>query len=167
MKKMFYVIGLLSLFTCISEVHAATCATGTVGVAPIAQISGAAPTKNVDGSTITLLPLTYNLYQGTASGSETKVASGLTSPTASVNTGLIAGSTYYWTFTSVDSGGHESSQSNEVCKTFPATQPNSMTITVTQAEDLLRFEIFNWAELSGVRDGAPHDGRKVPVAVFV
>ena len=109
---------------------APTCVTGTKGVAPSAVVSFVAPTTQADG---TPLPpgtiLTYNVYQGTASGTEVKVATGLVGSPITINTGLTSGTTFYWYVTVTDSGG-ESLPSNEACKIFPAAAPGVVTITV-------------------------------------
>lgn len=93
-----------------------------------ATITWTAPTQNVDGSTITEA-VTYNLYQG-AQGSATKprVATGLTAGSRVVS-GLPAG-TVCFEVTAVTASGGESAKSNEGCKTFPFSAPNTVTITV-------------------------------------
>jgi hypothetical protein len=108
---------------------APTCVAGVKGAAPAASITFAAPTNQSDGTVLTL-PVTYNLYQGTASGAETKVASTLAGSPISVSTGISSATTYYWYVTVVDSNG-ESAPSNEVCKIFPAALPGVVTITIS------------------------------------
>lgn len=111
--------------------HAApTCAVGSNTVAPVATITFVAPTLQSDKTPLTL-PVTYNIYQGTASGAEVKVASGVgpNSP-ITVSTGLASGETVYWYLTAVDDNG-EGLPSNEVCKIFPAAVPGTFVITIT------------------------------------
>jgi hypothetical protein len=60
----------------------------------------------------------YNIYRGTSSGGETEIATGV--PTTSyVDTGLSAGTTYYYEVIAVNSVG-ESAFSNEASATTPA-----------------------------------------------
>lgn len=122
----------LAAFASLASAQAATptCVTGTKGAAPTASISFAPPATQSDG---TALPsgtaFTYNLYQGTASGAEVKVASSSSGSPITVNTGIVSATTYYWYVTVVDANG-ESAPSNEVCKTFPAPLPGVVTITI-------------------------------------
>lgn len=126
--RLLQCIALITAATAFHSVHAApTCVVGVKGAAPTASLSFTPPTVNTDGTPVTT-PLTYNLYQGTASGAEVKVASGLTGSPIVLNTGL-ADSTYYWYVTAVNAAG-ESVPSNEVCKTFPASAPGTVTITI-------------------------------------
>jgi hypothetical protein len=111
-------------------VGAATCVNGASGAAPAATLSWTAPTTNTDGSPIAT-PLTYTLYQGTTSGGEVSVATGITATTDTINTGLADSATYYFEVVVVDAHGNQSAKSNEVCKVFPAGVPNSVTITIT------------------------------------
>jgi hypothetical protein len=105
-----------------------TCVTGTVGVAPTATVTFIAPTKNTDGTAITGT-LTYNLYQGTTAGAETKVASAIAGSPFTVSTGLVASTTVYWYLTAVENGV-ESAPTNEACKVFPGVVPGTFTITI-------------------------------------
>lgn len=109
---------------------APTCVTGAKGVAPTATMSFVPPTVNTDGTAIAA-PLTYNIYQGTATGAEVKVASGAKGTPIVVNTGVVANTTYYWKISVVDASGNESALSNETCKLFPASVPGAVTITIT------------------------------------
>jgi hypothetical protein len=111
------------------DVGAASCVAGDATTAPTATLSFTAPTTNVDGTPIAG-PLTYNLYQGTTSGGETQAATKLTGSPIAITTGLKVATTYYFEVTAVDANGNESSRSNEVCKTFPAAAPNTVTITI-------------------------------------
>lgn len=108
---------------------APTCVTGVKGVAPTASITFTPPTLQSDGSALTL-PVTYNLYQGTASGAEVKVGSALAGSPIAVATGVVSALTYYWYVTTVDANG-EGAPSNEVCKAFPAALPGVIIITIT------------------------------------
>lgn len=127
MKKL---IALLALMVLPFSVHAQTCVTGASGVAPTASITFVAPTTNTDGTTV-VPPLTYNVYQSTSSGSEVKVASALKGSPVTVTTGLTPKTTVYFKVSVTDANGNESALSNEVCKTFPASVPSSVTITIS------------------------------------
>lgn len=129
MRKIF--LGLLfALLPALALAAAPTCVVGTGGVAPSATLSFTTPTANTDGTAIAT-PLTYNLYQGTSSGGETKVASGITGSPVTINTGLLDGTSYYFYIVVVDAHGTSSANSNEVCKTFPNGIPNTVVITIT------------------------------------
>ncbi len=134
MKKLFCsIFALVASFTLTSVAFAATaptCVQGTVGVAPTATITFTAPTTNTDGTPISGT-LTYDIFQGTSSGSETLAAKGLAGSPIVVNSGLTDGTTVYWYVEAVNSAGVASAPSNEVCKTFPAGVPNTVTITIT------------------------------------
>lgn len=108
----------------------AQCVTGTSGVAPSATITFTVPTTNTDGTPV-VGPLTYNVYQSTTSGAETKAASALKGSPVTVTTGLTPKSTVYFKISVTDANGNESALSNEVCKTFPASVPGSVTITIS------------------------------------
>lgn len=123
-------VGLFAALFTAPLASAATCAVGTVGAAPVASITFSAPTTNTDGTPITGT-LTYELFQGTATGQEKLVASALAGSPISVKTGLADAVTYYWYVEAVNSAGNASAPSNEVCKTFPAGVPSAITITVT------------------------------------
>ena len=131
--KFFSLAVLLSALTLSAVVFAQTapvCVVGKSGVAPTASITFTAPTTNTDGTPIAT-PLTYELFQGIASGQETLVAKGLSGSPISVTTGLADGETLYWFVEVVDANGNVSAPSNEVCKTFPAAVPSSVTITIS------------------------------------
>ena len=80
-----------------------------------AVLSWQAPTKNVDGSTLTNLA-GYKIYYGTASKS---YAQTVNVPGASTTTWTLslAPGTYYFALTAVDSTGAESAKTEEVSKT--------------------------------------------------
>ena len=133
MLKHLRFVALLATLALPALSYAATpvCAVGADGVAPTASISFKAPTLNTDATTIpATLALTYNVYQGTSSGAEVKVASGLVGSPITVSTGLTSSATFYWYIT-VSNGAKDSAPSNEACKTFPAATPSTVTITVT------------------------------------
>ena len=109
---------------------APTCVQGKAGVAPTATITFTAPTTNTDGTPIAT-PVTYEIFQGTASGQETLAAKGQAGSPITVSTGLKDGTTIYWYVEAVDGNGNPSAPSNEVCKAFPAGVPNTVTITIT------------------------------------
>jgi fibronectin type 3 domain-containing protein len=126
---LFLAIGILSLSSVV-EAQATTCVQGVPGAAPTAILTFTAPTANTDGSALSL-PLTYNIYQSTTSGAETKVATGQKGSPISVVTGITPNATYYWKVSVTDAGGNESALSNEACKSFPKSLPGSVTITIT------------------------------------
>lgn len=107
-----------------------TCVAGVKGVAPTATVTFTPPATQSDGTAFPSgTTLTYNLYQGTSSGAEVKVASSSSGSPITVNTGIVGATTYYWYVTVVDANG-ESAPSNEVCKSFPAPLPGVVTITI-------------------------------------
>jgi hypothetical protein len=128
LRAAFFGVMALVLLLPVLALAAPTCVTGTKGVAPTASISFTAPTANSDSTPVTT-PLTYNLYQGTASGAEVKVGSALAGSPIVVSTGLTD-STFYWYVTAVNANG-ESAPSNEACKIFPGAPPGVITITIT------------------------------------
>lgn len=123
---------LSTLLICSFADAAPTCIVDSTGGAPVANITFSPPTTQGGGSSSipTGTALTYNLYQGTASGTESKVASSTGAP-IKVSTGIADGATYYWYVTTSDANG-EGPPSNEVCKTFHAPVPDAVTITITQ-----------------------------------
>jgi len=108
---------------------AASCAAGAQDTAPVVTLTFTPPTTNVDGTPVNG-PLTYNLYQGTALGAETRAAIGVTGSPDIINSGLKGGTTYYFELTAVDANGVESARSNEACKTFPVAPPNAFVISI-------------------------------------
>lgn len=108
---------------------AASCVAGAAGIAPVATLTFTPPTTNTDGTPVNG-PLTFNLYEGTSSGTEAKVQSGITVSPDVVSTGLKGGATYYFELTAVDANGNESARSNEACKAMAASVPNSFVVTV-------------------------------------
>lgn len=108
---------------------AESCVAGAQNVAPVATLTFTPPTTNLDGTPV-VTPLTYNLYESTTSGAEAKVATGITASPYVIDTGIKGGTTVYFELTAVDANGNESPRSNEACKTFPVSPPNSFVITV-------------------------------------
>ena len=131
MRKFALLLGLLGWLS-VASAAPPVCTIGAKGATPTATLSWTPPTTNTDGTPVKG-PLTFNIYQSTTSGGEgtTPAVKGLIGSSASVTTGLQPGTTYYWTATAVDANGVESAQTNEVCKTFPASVPNTFTITLT------------------------------------
>jgi hypothetical protein len=127
MKTLFLSTMILSVL--VAPPVGAACVVGSPGTL-VANLNIVAPTTNADGTPLTL-PLTYNIYQGTASGAEVKVSSNWTS-SGVINLGLVAGNTYYWQVSAVDANG-EGARSAEMCKSFkaPASPPGSVTLSVT------------------------------------
>ena len=95
---------------------------------PSAVLTWTAPTTNTDGTPI-IGAITYNVYQGLTAASLVQVATGVTALTQTITTGLVDGTTYYWSVTAV-AGGNESARSNVVSKVFAAGTPNTVTLTV-------------------------------------
>lgn len=95
-----------------------------------AVLSWGAPTAHVDGTAITGA-VSYNVYQGVGTGgTKTKVAT-VTAATSTINVGLLSNTTYCWEVTAFEgASGPESARSNEACKTFPASPPAKVTLTV-------------------------------------
>lgn len=108
----------------------ASCVQGRSGVAPAATLTFTPPTTNTDGTPV-VGPLTYEILQGPAAASLAVAAKGLAGSPITVNTGLGAGATVYFAVVAVDAKGNASAQSNVVCKTFPASIPSAISITIT------------------------------------
>ncbi len=138
MKKFALIFGsIVALLLGATAEAQAACTIGPAGGPLTLTISFTPPTANVDGTAVAG-PLSYNLYLGTTAGSEVKAASGLKGNPIVVNsatlgaaaTALKSNTTAYIRLTVVDANGAESALSNEVCKTFPASVPGTVTITV-------------------------------------
>lgn len=82
------------------------------------------PTDN-GGSPVT----TYNVYRGTSPGAESRYAS--TTSTAYRDTGIVAGVTYYYVVTAVNSAGLEGPASSEDYTTAQPGLPGAPTLTAT------------------------------------
>jgi hypothetical protein len=124
-KKLIVAL-LLSLISSLA-VAAPTCVIGVAGAAPVLTLTFTPPTTSADGTPLTL-PVTYTVFQGTTSGGEIKVASGVSGSPIVLNTGLVVGATYYIYLEVADSNG-TSVASTEVCKTFPASTAVPSTVT--------------------------------------
>lgn len=98
--------------------------------APSATLTWSAPTLYSDGTTIpSTVTITYNVYQGASATTLTKVATGVTTLTDLITTGLVDGQTYFWAVTAV-ANSLEGAQSNVVSKSFAAVPPGTVTLTV-------------------------------------
>jgi hypothetical protein len=98
--------------------------------APTAILSWSAVTTYTDGTTIpTSCPVTYNIYQGATATTLTKVATGVTTLTNTITTGLSDGNTYFWAVTGV-ACTVEGAQSNAASKAFAAGVPGTVVLTV-------------------------------------
>jgi hypothetical protein len=98
--------------------------------APTATLTWTAPTTYTDGTTIPgTVAITYNVYQGNTATTLVKVASGVTTLTNTITTGLVDGQTYYWAVTAV-AGGLEGAQSNVGTKVFASLPPGTVVLTV-------------------------------------
>lgn len=98
---------------------------------PTAVLTWTAPTTYSDGTAIpATVAITYNVYQSCTSATTlVKVASGVTTLTNTISTGLADGQTCFWSITAV-AGGLESAQSNVGTKAFAAIAPGTVTLTV-------------------------------------
>jgi hypothetical protein len=95
-----------------------------------AVITFTAPTTRTDGSTITGA-LSYEVWQGLKGGTKAKASTvNATSTTINITTGLQGGREYCWHIVAVEAGVG-SAPSNEACKAFEQSPPNTVTITVT------------------------------------
>ena len=113
-----------------AQAQTATCVVGPSGGLLTVSLSFVPPTLNTDGTPVAT-PLTYNLYQSTTPGTEAKVASSLKGTPITVSTGMSPKTTFYFEVSVTDANGVESALSNAVCKTFPASVPGSITITIS------------------------------------
>ena len=98
------------------------------GASATASLSLIAPTQQVSHSaTLTWVASTssnvagYNVYRGTTSGGpySTKANSSLVTGLTYTDTAVLAGQTYYYVLTAVDSSGNESGYSTEAAATIP------------------------------------------------
>lgn len=142
-RRNFFALAAAALTLASFDAHGAcTPVQGTSGAAPTATLTAVLPTTNTDGTPIAT-PTTLNLYQGTASGSEAKVQTGITGTSITINTGLVDGTTYFWEVTLTDAKGTSSALSNEVCKQFPNGIPGAVTITITDNKVMFDFVPLN------------------------
>jgi Carboxypeptidase regulatory-like domain len=90
--------------------------TGVNFTAAAGQAHSVALTWNASSSAVS----GYNIYRSTVSGSGfTKLNSALISGLAYADTNVVAGTTYFYVATAVDSGGDESSDSNQATAVIP------------------------------------------------
>lgn len=102
-------------------------AAGVAFAATSASISWTGPTLNTDGSAITGA-VTYNLYTGAqgVAPEVTSVQKGITTPSATVTTGLTAGATVCFAVSAVV-GGVEGAQTAPSCVAVPLPTPGVPT----------------------------------------
>src|ERR1700734_1330650 len=102
--------------------------------APSAALAWSAVTTYSNGTPIPAsVAVTYNIYQGTSATSLVKVTTGVTAVSSTITTGLVAGTTYYWSVSAV-AAGPEGAQSNVASKVFPPPTPVNFppgTVTLT------------------------------------
>jgi hypothetical protein len=125
---LFVSLIITSLFGCGSgggaaNLDASTSINGdqTVTEGVVLTLAWDAPTTNTDGSSLN--PATdlshYNIYYGTASLTYTTVVNVTNPGTTTISKTLnLSPGTYYFSVTTVDASGQESSYSNEVMKTI-------------------------------------------------
>ncbi|MGO8673184.1 MAG: choice-of-anchor tandem repeat GloVer-containing protein, partial [Capsulimonadaceae bacterium] len=116
-------------------------------------------------------PTSYNVYRGTAAGSEsaTAIATGITTTTY-INTGLTNGTAYYYKVAGVDGAG-TSGKSNEASatpsSTLPAT-PTGLTATAGNAKVTLSWTAASGATSYNVYSGTAAGGESAtPIATGV
>ncbi|HEY7424768.1 MAG TPA: fibronectin type III domain-containing protein, partial [Gemmataceae bacterium] len=100
----------------------------------------------------------YNIYRGTSSGGETKIASGVTT-TAYTDSGLSAGTTYFYEVTAVNSIG-ESGFSNEASATTPSAPaaPTGLTATAGPGQVALSWTASSGASSYNIYRGTSSGG---------
>ncbi|HEY7424670.1 MAG TPA: fibronectin type III domain-containing protein, partial [Gemmataceae bacterium] len=100
----------------------------------------------------------YNIYRGTSSGGETKIASGVTT-TAYSDSGLSAGTTYFYEVTAVNSVG-ESGLSNEASATTPSVPaaPTNLTASANPAQVALSWTASSGAPSYNIYRGTSSGG---------
>lgn len=109
-------------------ISSALLATQARAVEP-ATISFQAPTKYTDGSAIEEgTAISYDVLQALKGATKVKVAT-ITSTSATISTGLVAGSEYCFQVVAVING-QASAPSNEACKLIPLPVPTAVVITV-------------------------------------
>jgi hypothetical protein len=108
--------------TASATVSFSTNASGSPLVESLTGTGTAAPQHRVDlsWSPSSSTVAGYNVYRSTTSGSSySKINSGLNADTSYSDSSVVAGSTYFYVTTAVDSGGVESSFSNQVQAVIP------------------------------------------------
>jgi fibronectin type 3 domain-containing protein len=130
-----------------SEVSATPTSGVTVPAAPTGVTATAGTGKVTLGWTASSGATSYNVYRSTSSGGEgtTAYASGLTT-TSYTDTGVTAGTTYYYKVAAVNSAG-TSAQSSEVSAAPTATVPATPTgVTATAGTNQVSL---SWSASSG------------------
>jgi hypothetical protein len=106
------------------------CAASAQTASRTATITFTAPTTRTDGSAITGT-MSYQVWQGLKGGTKA-LAGTINNTTATITTGLQGGREYCWHVVAIESGNSvQSVPSNEACKAFELSGPNTVTITVT------------------------------------
>jgi hypothetical protein len=130
---------------------------------PLAAFATGTVTLAWDPSPGTNVIANYNLYYGVASATYTNVVAAGTNTTVSVSN-LVAGATYYFAATAVDTNGLESDYSTEVSTLIPinvTNQPPTLNalanITINENDGL---ETVN---LSGITSGATNQVQTLTV----
>lgn len=94
-----------------------------------ATITFTAPTKRVDGSSITGA-LSYEVWQGIKGQAKTKVGT-ITATNTTVSSGLLGGNEYCWHVVAIEAGNPKPSDpSSDGCKAFELAEPQTVVITV-------------------------------------
>lgn len=95
-----------------------------------ATITFTAPTTRTDGTNVSGA-LTYEVWQGLKGATKTRVGT-ISTTNTTVSTGLVGGAEYCWHVIAVEAANPtKSAPSNEACKAFDQSGPNTVTITVT------------------------------------
>jgi fibronectin type 3 domain-containing protein len=110
---------------------------------------------------------TYNVYQGTASGAETLVASGVTSPTYMTNA-VTNGVTYYFRVAGVNSSG-PGQLSSEVSATpvAPPAAPTALIATASNASVTLTWTASPFASNYTIYMSTRANAENTPVQVAI
>ncbi|MGO8670870.1 MAG: fibronectin type III domain-containing protein, partial [Capsulimonadaceae bacterium] len=134
-----------------SEVSATP--TGTAPAAPTGLTATGGTTQVVLAWTASTGATSYNVYRGTASGGEsaTAIATGVTT-VSYTNTGLTAGTTYYYKVAALNSYG-TSAQSTEASSITVAAVPTGLTATGGNTQIAL-----SWTAVSGAASYAVYSG---------
>lgn len=116
---MRYIAALLILFAVTAQAQTPRSAT----------ITFTASTAHTDGTALTGA-LSYEVWQGLKGGTKAKVGT-ITATNTTITSGLLGGNEYCWHVITVEAGNPTvSAPSNEACKAFAQSAPNTVTITV-------------------------------------